>query len=104
MLLHRNYVFCVYIILYQITSTQTTEFCQLGMLLDLEVETINAKMANHSDVVECSFEILVSWRHGSGKPDSMTTFKNSYHQTLTDLERIDLVEFVGSGERPTDPH
>ena len=25
-------------------------------------------------------------------------------QTLTDLERIDLVEFVGSGERRTDPH
>ena len=27
-----------------------------------------------------------------------------YHQNLTDLDRIDLVEFVRSGERHTDPH
>ena len=25
-------------------------------------------------------------------------------QTLTDLDKIDLVEFVSSGERCTDPH
>ena len=72
LLLHLNYVYlCIYNLLplciYNLLPSklnsnqiQSTEFCQLGMLLDLEVETINAKMANHSDVVECSFESLVS--------------------------------------------
>ena len=68
------------------------------------LKTINARKANHSIVVECVFKILVSWTQGNEKPDSMATFNGLHQQTLTDLDRNDLVEFVSNGERYTDPH
>ena len=68
------------------------------------LKTINARKANDSSVVECVFKILVTCTQGNEKPDSMATFNGLHQQTLTDLERNDLVESVSGGERHTDPH
>ena len=76
--LNRNYVFLhIYNSLPNKFNSTQTQLNPQNVASWACYWTINTKMANHSDVVECSFEVLVSWRQGSWKPDSMTTFKNS---------------------------
>jgi len=74
-----------------------SEYYQFGIFLGLTADTIKAQQATNSDVVECSFEILLTWRQMSGTPESTKTLKELC-DALTDLNRMDLVEFVTRGE------
>ena len=74
-----------------------SEYYQFGIFLGLTADTVKAKEANHRDVVQCSFEVLLKWRQRNGFPESTKTL-NALCEALTDLERTDLVQFVTRGE------
>ena len=73
------------------------EYYQFGIFLGLTADTVKAKKASHTDVVECAFEILLTWRQRSENPESTTTLKELC-DALRDLDRTDLVQLVTSGE------
>ena len=74
-----------------------SEYYRFGIFLGLTADTVKAKKASHSDVVECAFEMLLSWRQRRVTPESTKTLK-ALCGALTDLKRTDLVEFVTRGE------
>ena len=74
-----------------------SEYYQFGIFLGLTADTVKAKRASYSDVVECAFEILLTWRQRSETTESTKTLKELCG-ALKDLDRTDLVELVTSGE------
>lgn len=73
------------------------EYRHFGILLEVELYTIEAIKANYSDVVDRAFEVVKAWAYSCEKPDSVTAYEKLCG-ALSELGRGDLVEFVRRGE------
>ena len=74
-----------------------TEYRHIGLLLEVELYTIEAIQANYSNVIDRAFEVVKAWAYSCEKPDSVTAYKKLCG-ALSELGREDLVDFVRLGE------